>query len=159
VGENRPPPWPRSAPRWKRIDEHRAEPVGALRLKLAAGCGAYDPVAADLRIHAPLSALCRSTWSSERGDGGTSSGKASTPAFVWKSFVPPDMIAVPITRPIRSIVVGSPAYFAGAEAAEKRRLTWRSIGAFAGARGAARSTAGSLKKAWRGCRDRRPRAS
>lgn len=30
-----------------------------------------------------------------------------------EEFVPPDMIAVPITRPIRSIVVGSPAYFAG----------------------------------------------
>jgi DNA-binding transcriptional LysR family regulator len=30
-----------------------------------------------------------------------------------EEFVPPDMIAVAITRPIRSIVVGSPAYFAG----------------------------------------------
>jgi DNA-binding transcriptional LysR family regulator len=30
-----------------------------------------------------------------------------------QEFVPPDMIAVPITRPIRSIVVGSPVYFAG----------------------------------------------
>jgi DNA-binding transcriptional LysR family regulator len=30
-----------------------------------------------------------------------------------EEFVPPDMIAVPITGPIRSIVVGSPAYFAG----------------------------------------------
>jgi DNA-binding transcriptional LysR family regulator len=29
-----------------------------------------------------------------------------------EEFVPPDMIAVPITRPIRSLVVGSPAYFA-----------------------------------------------
>src|SRR6202000_188351 len=29
-----------------------------------------------------------------------------------EEFVPPDMIAVPVTPPIRSIVVGSPAYFA-----------------------------------------------
>jgi DNA-binding transcriptional LysR family regulator len=64
----------------------------------------------------------------------------------FEEFVPPDMIAVPITRPIRSIVVGSPPIFRGA-GGQRLQLSWRSTAAFADARGTGRSIAGNLKSA------------
>jgi len=68
-----------------------------------------------------------------------------------QEFVPPDMIAVPITGPTRSIVVGSPIYLRG-ESGRRRRLIWRRTPASAGAWGAGQYIAGSLRRAakpWR----------
>ncbi|HLZ77223.1 LysR family transcriptional regulator [Phenylobacterium sp.] len=95
----------------ERIDEHRAEPVGALRLNLPLGAGRmilspliyeymrrYPRVTVDMVSEGAMVDIV-----SQGFDAGVR----------LEEFVPPDMIAVPITRPIRSIVVGSPAYFAG----------------------------------------------
>jgi DNA-binding transcriptional LysR family regulator len=101
----------------ERIDEHRAEPVGALRLNLPLGAGRmilspliyeymrrYPRVTVDMVSEGAMVDIVGQGF-----DGGVR----------LEEFVPPDMIAVPITRPIRSIVVGSPAYFAG----RKRPIT------------------------------------
>ena len=95
----------------ERIDEHRAEPAGILRLNLTVGAARmilaplifdymrlYPEVAVDMVTEAAMVDIV---------------GQGFDAGVRLKEFVPPDMIAVPITRPIRSIVLGSPAYFAG----------------------------------------------
>jgi DNA-binding transcriptional LysR family regulator len=95
----------------QRIDEHRTEPAGTLRLNLHPGAGRmvlsplifeymrrYPRVGVDMVTEAALVDIV---------------GQGFDAGIRLEEFVPPDMIAVPITRPIRSIVVGSPAYFAG----------------------------------------------
>jgi DNA-binding transcriptional LysR family regulator len=95
----------------ERIDEHRAEPVGVLRLNLPPGAGRmilspliyeymrrYPRVTVDMVSEGAMVDIV---------------GQGYDAGVRLEEFVPPDMIAVPITRPIRSIVVGSPAYFAG----------------------------------------------
>lgn len=95
----------------ERIDEHRAEPAGVLRLNLTLGAARmilaplifeymrrYPQVAVDMVTEAAMVDIV---------------GQGFDAGVRLEEFVPPDMIAVPITRPIRSIVVGSPAYFAG----------------------------------------------
>src|ERR1700677_3791287 len=95
----------------ERIDEHRAEPVGVLRLNLPLGAGRM--------ILAPLVFEYMRRYPRAAGDRVTEGamvdivGHGFDAGVRLEEFVPPDMIAVPITRPIRSIVVGSPAYFAG----------------------------------------------
>jgi DNA-binding transcriptional LysR family regulator len=95
----------------ERIDEHRAEPAGILRLNLTVGAARmilaplifdymrlYPEVAVDMVTEAAMVDIV---------------GQGFDAGVRLEEFVPPDMIAVPITRPIRSIVLGSPAYFAG----------------------------------------------
>ena len=95
----------------ERIDEHRAEPAGVLRLNLTLGAariilaplvfeymGRYPQVAVDIVTEAAMVDIV---------------GQGFDAGVRLEEFVPPDMIALPITRPIRSIVVGSPAYFGG----------------------------------------------
>jgi DNA-binding transcriptional LysR family regulator len=95
----------------ERIDEHRAEPAGVLRLNLTLGAARmilaplvfeymrrYPQVAVDIVTEAAMVDIV---------------GQGFDAGVRLEEFVPPDMIAVPITGPIRSIVVGSPAYFAG----------------------------------------------
>jgi DNA-binding transcriptional LysR family regulator len=95
----------------ERIDEHRAEPAGILRLNLTLGAARmilaplifdymrlYPEVAVDMVTEAAMVDIV---------------GHGFDAGVRLEEFVPPDMIAVPITRPIRSIVLGSPAYFAG----------------------------------------------
>lgn len=95
----------------ERIDEHRAEPAGVLRLNLTLGAARmilaplvfeylrrYPQVAVDMVTEAAMVDIV---------------GHGFDAGVRLEEFVPPDMIAVPITGPIRSIVVGSPAYFAG----------------------------------------------
>jgi DNA-binding transcriptional LysR family regulator len=95
----------------ERIDEHRAEPVGVLRLNLTLGAARmilaplvfeymrrYPQVAVDMVTEAAMVDIV---------------GQGFDAGVRLQEFVPPDMIAVPITGAIRSIVVGSPAYFAG----------------------------------------------
>src|SRR6201985_2852105 len=94
----------------ERIDEQRAEPSGVLRLNLTLGAARsilapllfeymhrYPQVAVDMVTEAAMVDIV---------------GQGFDAGVRLEEFVPPDMIAVPITRPIRSIVVGSPAYFA-----------------------------------------------
>src|ERR1700761_1586625 len=93
----------------ERIDEHRAEPAGVLRLNLTLGAAQmilaplvfeytrrYPQVAVDMVTEAAMVDIV---------------GQGFDAGIRLEEFVPPDMIAVPITPPIRSIVVGSPAYF------------------------------------------------
>jgi DNA-binding transcriptional LysR family regulator len=95
----------------ERIDEHRAEPAGILRLNLTLGAARmileplvfeymrrYPQVGVDMVTEAAMVDIV---------------GQGFDAGVRLEEFVPPDMIAVPITPPIRSIVVGSPAYFAG----------------------------------------------
>jgi DNA-binding transcriptional LysR family regulator len=79
----------------ERIDEHRAEPAGVLRLNLTLGA-ARIILAPDMVTEAAMVDIV---------------GQGFDAGVRLEEFVPPDMIAVPITRCIRSIVVGSPAYF------------------------------------------------
>jgi DNA-binding transcriptional LysR family regulator len=94
----------------ERIDEHRSEPAGMLRLNLTHGAARmilsplifeymhrYPQVSVDLVTEAAMVDIV---------------GQGFDAGVRLEEFVPPDMIAVPITRPIRSIVVGSPGYFA-----------------------------------------------
>lgn len=95
----------------ERIDEQRAEPVGALRLNVPLGAGRM--------ILAPLIYEYMRRYPRVTVDMVTEGamvdivGQGFDAGVRLEEFVPPDMIAVPITGPIRSIVVGSPAYFAG----------------------------------------------
>jgi DNA-binding transcriptional LysR family regulator len=95
----------------ERIDERRADPAGVLRLNLPLGAGRmilaplifeyirrYPRVTVDMVTEGAMVDIV---------------GQGFDAGIRLEEFVPPDMIAVPITRSIRSIVVGSPAYFMG----------------------------------------------
>ena len=94
-----------------RIDEHRTEPAGILRLNLPLGAGrmVLSPLISEYMRRYPRVAVDMVT----EGAMVDFVGQGFDAGVRLEEFVPPDMIAVPITRPIRSIVVGSPAYFAG----------------------------------------------
>jgi DNA-binding transcriptional LysR family regulator len=95
----------------ERLDEHRAEPVGTLRLNLPLGAGRMilSPLIYEYMRRYPRVTVDMVT----EGAMVDIVGQGFDAGVRLEEFVPPDMIAVPITRPIRSIVVGSPAYFAG----------------------------------------------
>jgi DNA-binding transcriptional LysR family regulator len=95
----------------ERIDEHRAEPAGTLRLNLPPGAGrmVLSPLISEYMRLYPRVAVDMVT----EGAMVDIVGQGFDAGVRLEEFVPPDMIAVPITRPIRSIVVGSPAYLAG----------------------------------------------
>jgi DNA-binding transcriptional LysR family regulator len=95
----------------ERIDEHRAEPAGVLRLNLPPGAG---PMILSPLIYEYMRRYPRvSVDMVSEGAMVDIVGQGFDAGVRLEEFVPPDMIAVAITRPIRSIVVGSPAYFAG----------------------------------------------
>jgi DNA-binding transcriptional LysR family regulator len=131
----------------ERIDETRAEPTGVLRLNLTLGAARMilAPLIFEYRRRYPQVAIDMVTQAAMVDIV----GQGFDAGVRLEEFVPPDMIAVPITRRIRSIVVGSPGYFAGGESGQRRLLTYRSTAASAGALGAERSTAGSLNDAER----------
>ncbi len=94
----------------ERIDERRTEPAGVLRLNLTLGAARmilaplvfeymrrYPQVAVDMVTEEAMVDIV---------------GQGFDAGVRLEEFVPPDMIAVPITGPIRSVVVGAPAYFA-----------------------------------------------
>src|SRR6202453_2368135 len=95
----------------ERIDEHRAEPIGALRLNLPLGAGrmVLSPLISEYMRRYPRVTVDMVT----EGAMVDIVGQGFDAGVRLEEFVPHDMIAVPITRPIRSIVVGSPAYFSG----------------------------------------------
>ena len=90
------------------IDEYRAEPVGVLRLNLPLGAGRMilAPLVFEYMRRYPRVAVDMVT----EGAMVDIVGHGFDAGVRLEEFVPPDMIAVPITRPIRSIVVGSPAW-------------------------------------------------
>src|SRR5277367_2255910 len=128
----------------ERLDEHRAEPVGTLRLNLPLGAGrmVLSPLISEYMRRYPRVAVDMVT----EGAMVDIVGQGFDAGVRLEEFVPSDMIAVPITRPIRSIVVGSPSYFSGrrrpktpAELAQHRCIRRRT--------GTGRSIAGNLKSA------------
>jgi DNA-binding transcriptional LysR family regulator len=95
----------------ERVDEHRTEPTGVLRLNMALGAARmiltplvleymrqYPKVGVELATEDALVDVV---------------GQGFDAGVRLAEFVPPDMIAVPINRVMRSIVVGSPGYFEG----------------------------------------------
>jgi DNA-binding transcriptional LysR family regulator len=94
-----------------RIEEHRAEPSGLLRLNMAPGAARM--------ILAPLVFEYMRLYPQVDVEVVTEGalvdvvGQGFDAGVRLAEFLPPDMIAVPITRTMRSIVVGSPAYFEG----------------------------------------------
>jgi DNA-binding transcriptional LysR family regulator len=94
-----------------RVEDHRAEPSGLLRLNMAPGAARM--------ILAPLIFEYMRRYSQVDVEVVTEGalvdvvGQGFDAGVRLAEFLPPDMIAVPITRTMRSIVVGSPAYFEG----------------------------------------------
>jgi DNA-binding transcriptional LysR family regulator len=93
----------------ERVDEHRTEPSGVLRLNMSLGAARmilaplvleymrqYPKVGVELVTEDALVDVV---------------GRGFDAGVRLAEFVPPDMIAVPIGRSMRSVVVGSPAYF------------------------------------------------
>jgi DNA-binding transcriptional LysR family regulator len=93
------------------LSEHGIEPTGTLRLNTALGaarmllqplileyCRRYPRVEVEIATEGALVDVI---------------GQGFDAGIRLAEFVPPDMIAVPILRSIRSVVVGSPQYFAG----------------------------------------------
>ena len=93
----------------ERVDEHRAEPSGVLRLNMAPGAARmilaplvfeylrrHPKVGVDLVTEGALVDVV---------------GQGFDAGIRLAEFVPPDMIAVAINRTMRSVVVGSPGYF------------------------------------------------
>jgi DNA-binding transcriptional LysR family regulator len=93
----------------ERVDEHRAEPSGVLRLNMAPGAARmileplvfeylrrYPKVGVDLVTEGALVDVV---------------GQGFDAGIRLAEFVPPDMIAVAINRTMHSVVVGSPGYF------------------------------------------------
>src|ERR1700739_3977673 len=95
----------------ERIDGHRAEPPGVLLLNLTLGAARIilAPLVFEYMRRYPQAAVDMVTEAAMVDIV----GQGFDAGVRLEEFVPPDMIAVPITRPIRSIVVGSPTYFAG----------------------------------------------
>ena len=93
----------------ERIDDRRAEPAGTLRLNLTLGAARMilAPLVFEYMRRYPLVAVDMVTEAAMVDIV----GQGFDAGVRLAEFVPPDMIAVPLTPPIRSIVVGSPAYF------------------------------------------------
>ena len=91
------------------VDEHRTEPSGILRLNMAPGAARMilaPLVFAYLRRYprASIELVTEGALVDVVGQGFDAGIRLA-------EFVPPDMIAVPITRGMCSAVVGSPGYF------------------------------------------------
>jgi DNA-binding transcriptional LysR family regulator len=94
----------------ERVDEHRTEPSGVLRLNLALGAARMIlvPLVIEYLRHYPKVSVELVT----EGALVDIVGQGFDAGVRLAEFVPPDMIAVPINRTMRSLVVGSPGYFA-----------------------------------------------
>jgi DNA-binding transcriptional LysR family regulator len=95
----------------ERVEAYQAEPSGVLRLNLAIGAARIilAPLIFEymrLHPHVDVELVTESALVDVVGQGFDAGVRLA-------EFVPPDMIAVPITRTMRSLVVGSPAYFEG----------------------------------------------
>ena len=95
----------------ERVDEHRTEPSGTLRLNMAPGAARMllEPLMLDYLRRFPQAGIEIATANAliDVIGQGFDAGIRTT------DLVPPDMIAVPISRITRFMVLGSPAYFAG----------------------------------------------
>lgn len=94
-----------------RVEENQAEPSGVLRLNLAIGAARMilAPLVFEyMRLHPQVDVelVTEGALVDVVGQGFDAGVRLA-------EFVPPDMIAVLITRTMRSVVVGSPAYFEG----------------------------------------------
>ncbi|HEX4182309.1 MAG TPA: LysR family transcriptional regulator [Caulobacteraceae bacterium] len=96
-----------------RIEDHREEPSGVLRLNMALGAARtiLAPLVFEYLRRYPLVTVDLVT----EGALVDVVGKGFDAGVRLAEFVPPDMIAIPIKRTMRSIVVGSPLYFEGRE--------------------------------------------
>lgn len=94
----------------ERVDEHRSEPSGILRLNMAPGAARMllEPLILDYLRHFPKAGIEIATDNALVDVIGQGFDAGIRPT----ELVPPDMIAVPITQIMRFGVVGSPAYFA-----------------------------------------------
>jgi len=94
----------------ERVDEHRSEPSGVLRLNMALGSARLilAPLVFEYLRRHPRVAVDLVT----EGALVDVVGRGFDAGIRLAEFVSPDMIAVPINRTMRSIVVGSPGYFA-----------------------------------------------
>jgi DNA-binding transcriptional LysR family regulator len=95
----------------ERVQEDRAEPAGVLRLNMALGAARMilGPLVFDyMRLYPQVDVelVTEGALVDVVGQGFDAGVRLA-------EFVPPDMIALPIIRAMRSLVVGSPAYFEG----------------------------------------------
>lgn len=95
----------------ERVEDHRAEPSGQLRLNMAPGAARMilSPLIFEFMRLYPAVDVEIAT----EGALVDVVGQGYDAGVRLAEFVPPDMIAVPITRTMRSVVVGSPAYLEG----------------------------------------------
>src|SRR5579859_2487337 len=94
----------------EQIDEHRTEPSGVLRLNMAPGAARMilEPLVLDYLRRYPKAGIEIAGDNALIDVIGRGFGAGIRPT----DLVPPDMIAVPVTRRTRFVVVGSPGYFA-----------------------------------------------
>jgi len=94
----------------ERIDEHRTEPSGLLRLNMAPGAARMilEPLVLDYLRRHPKAGIEIASDNALVDVVGRGFDAGIRPT----DLVPPDMIAVPVTRHTRFQVVGSPGYFA-----------------------------------------------
>jgi DNA-binding transcriptional LysR family regulator len=97
----------------ERVDEHRTEPSGTLRLNLALGAARMilEPLVLEYMRRYPKVRVELVT----EGALVDVIGKGFDAGVRLAEVVPPDMIAVPINQTMRALVVGAPAYFAERE--------------------------------------------
>jgi len=95
----------------ERVDEHRTEPSGILRLNMAPGAARMlmEPLVLKYLRRFPKAGIEIATDNALVDVIGQGFDAGIRPT----DLVPPDMIAVPITRLLRFLVVGSSRYFAG----------------------------------------------
>jgi DNA-binding transcriptional LysR family regulator len=93
-----------------RVDEHRTEPSGILRLNMAPGAARMilEPLVLEYLRRYPKAGIEIAADNALVDVIGRGFDAGIRPA----DLVPPDMIAVPVTRRMRFLIVGSPAYFA-----------------------------------------------
>ena len=94
----------------ERVDEHRTEPSGILRLNMAPGAARMllEPLVLDYLRRFPKAGIEIATDNALVDVIGRGFDAGIRPT----DLVPPDMIAVPITKQMRFLVVGSAEYFA-----------------------------------------------
>ena len=94
----------------ERVDEHRTEPSGVLRLNMAPGAAKMimEPLILDYLRRYPKAGIEIAADNALVDVTGLGFDAGIRPT----DLVPPDMIAVPITQRMRYVVAGAPSYFA-----------------------------------------------
>jgi DNA-binding transcriptional LysR family regulator len=94
----------------ERVDDHRGEPSGILRLNMAPGAARMilEPLILDYLRRFPTVGVEIAADNALIDVVGQGFDAGIRPT----DLVPPDMIAVPVTRTLRFLVVGAPSYFA-----------------------------------------------